>query len=99
MAIAFSSLLQAIAETMLEEPVNHQEDIAECAKEFFNVVCGYIVAEIFKATKAKARFQCPQFAEGYFLPEDGGADVLMTACYQCEQHEPVVFLHDQLVLN
>lgn len=92
-------LLQAIAENMLEETVENYEDVVECVKEFFNVVCGHIVAAIFQTIHAKARFHCPCFVEGYFLPESERADSLMTFCYTSEQYEPAIFLHDKLVLS
>ena len=102
MRLAFcaeQTLLRAIAETMLEETVEDPENIAECAKEFFNVVCGFVVAEIFRETNARARFHCPLFVEGYFLPEKEKEDALLTFCYQSEQYDPVVFLHDPFIMT
>lgn len=91
-------LLKAIAENMLEETVEDYEDTVECAKEFFNVVCGQIAAVLFKTIRAKERFPCPCFAEGYFLPENEEADSLMTFYYTGEQYKPALFLHDKLTL-
>ncbi len=96
---AKQTLLRKIAETMLEEAVVDQKEIEACATEFFNVVCGYIVAEIFRTTNARARFHCPCYAEGYFLPENGEADSMLSFCYQNKQYDPAIFLHDQLILT
>lgn len=95
---AEDALLQKIADNMLEETVEDREDVVECAKEFFNVVCGHIVAAIFRAIKVSARFHCPHFAEGYFLPENGGTESLIISCFKSDCHEPAMFLQDKLIL-
>ena len=37
------------------------EDVADYAVEYFNVLCGHIVAEIFRVTGVTAKFCCPIF--------------------------------------
>ena len=96
---AEDALLQKIADNMLEETVEDHNDVIECAKEFFNVVCGHIVAAIFRTVRVSARFHCPDFAEGYFLPENGGTDSLIISCFKSDSHQPAVFLQDPLVLT
>lgn len=96
---AENALLQKIADNMLEETVEDHDDVIECAKEFFNVVCGHIVAAIFRTVKASAKFHCPDFAEGYFLPENGGTDSLIISCFKSDCHKPAMFLQDKLVLT
>lgn len=89
------ALLQHIADCMMGEPVTDPEDVEECAKEFFNEVCGHIVAEIFKETHYSARFHCPFFREGYFLPGNNGEKMLVH-CYTSVHKESAVFMHDPL---
>lgn len=92
------TFLSLIAESMLGEPVTDQEDIKECAMEFFNVVCGHIVTAIFKETRSPARFHCPCFEEGYYLPGREGTDEMLVYCYLSIQNGTAVFMHDPLTL-
>ena len=97
MRLAFSAewtLLDHIAEVMLCQPVSEEEDVIDCAKEFFNVVCGHVVATIFKATKTSARFGCPCFEEG--LSTQNCDDAMLLHCFINEQQEAAVFMHDPL---
>ncbi len=91
--------LKLIAEHMLGEPVANEDDIKECAKEFFNVICGHIVAAIFKETHFPARFHCPSFEEGCYLPGKEGSDEMLAYCYLSVHNETAVFLHDPLTLT
>lgn len=90
------TFLLLIAQHMLGEPVADPDDIKECAMEFFNVVCGHVVAAIFRETHAPARFHCPCFEEGYYLPGKEGTDEMLAYCYLGIQDGTAVFMHDPL---
>ena len=50
------ALLHRLTENMMEAKTTDPEDMEEYSKEFFNVLCGHIVSEIFRRTKLPARF-------------------------------------------
>ena len=45
------------------------EELADAAKELFNVFCGHVAVDLFHATKQKFRFQVPQFYKGRKIPD------------------------------
>ncbi len=58
---AHRGFLQRLAENMSGEPLSDPDDLEEYSKEFFNVLCGQIVREIFQLSKAGAYFHSPIF--------------------------------------
>lgn len=92
------ALLRRIAEGMLGESTEDPEDIRECAMEFFNVVCGRIVAAIFRETRTRARFHCPDFKEGWYIPGKVSSDDndMVAYCYLSIRDGAAVFMHDPL---
>lgn len=46
------------------------EDLADAAKEFFNVLCGHVAVELFHATNMRFRFRIPRFSGGRQLPQE-----------------------------
>lgn len=90
------ALMQRIAENMAEEPVTEQEDIEEYIKEFFNIVCGHIVAAVFEKTKTAARFQCPEFSNGYKEPEKTECNTIIVTHYMSEEEENAMLLYDKI---
>lgn len=49
-----------LAENMMGGPPA-PEDVEDYALEYFNMLCGHVVAEIFRETQAAAKFHCPIF--------------------------------------
>lgn len=67
-------LFRQLTENMLGEPISEPDDVEEYTKEFFNVLCGRLVSEIFILTKSPARFYPPCFLlEACEIPCDEGA--------------------------
>lgn len=93
------TLMQRMSENMAEEPVTEQDDIEEYMKEFINVICGHIVATVFRLTKISARFHVPRFADGCYLPdEDDRENHLITTYYISDFSEAAMLLNDYFSL-
>ena len=54
---------------MRREEVTYQ-DMEDFSKEYFNVVCGHIVAKLFETTKRAYRFSVPGFCSGRYQPKE-----------------------------
>lgn len=67
---ADAALFVRIARQMLCMEAVAPEDAEDCAKEYFNIVCGHIAAEIYRSTNVSPRFQVPGFCCGRHAPED-----------------------------
>lgn len=91
------SMMKRIAGNMAQEPVTDPEDIEEYMKEFVNVICGHIVGFVFRKTKTAARFHCPQFAEGYYIPPDDNDDTIVRTYYINEYSENAMLLYDKIL--
>lgn len=46
------------------------QDVEDVAKEYFNVLCGHIAADMFKATRISSRFGVPSFHQGSYAPQN-----------------------------
>ena len=58
--------LHRLTENMMGEPSSDPDDLEEYTKEFFNVLCGRLVGEIFRTTHLGASFHPPLFSEGNY---------------------------------
>lgn len=67
---ADTPLLIKLAQHIMHSQSVTQQDIEDVATEYFNVICGRIVAGLFQTTKVASRFQTPQFRPGCYLPEE-----------------------------
>lgn len=66
---ADAALFTRIARQMLFTQDVAPGDAEDCAKEYFNIVCGHIAAEIYRSTNISPRFQVPGFCCGHYVPE------------------------------
>lgn len=67
------------------------EDLADAAKELFNVLCGHIAVELFRTANLTFRFQIPQFKKGRQIPE--GDMHLFTLNYRGDRNERIQVIH------
>lgn len=63
-----TALLCRLTKQALQEETVSQQDIEEFSKEYFNVICGHIVARIFQAAHIASRFSIPRFYPGQHTP-------------------------------
>ena len=86
-AAVFTRLTQRITQ---QEQVA-QEDLADAAKELFNVFCGHIAVDLYRTADLTFRFQIPQFSRGRQIPE--GHTWLFALNYHGDQNESIQVIH------
>lgn len=67
---ADTAMLVRLTQSMMQEEEVAPEDVEDFTKEFFNVVCGHIAAELFAVTRIPSRFGIPAFYRGRYHPEE-----------------------------
>lgn len=67
---ADTALLTKFAQHIMHSQSVTQQDIADVATEYFNVVCGRIAAGLFQSANISSRFHTPEFLPGQYLPEE-----------------------------
>lgn len=67
------------------------QDVEDVAKEYFNVLCGHIAADLFKATRISSRFSVPSFHQGRYHPQDQEEQFALS--YTNDQHESAQLVH------
>ena len=67
---ADTALLTRVAQKIMGSENVTLRDIEDVATEYFNVICGRVVAGIFQTTRVSSRFQIPRFLTGRYLPEE-----------------------------
>ncbi len=86
-----SALLTRLTQSMLQEEQVTLQDLEDVAKEYFNVLCGHIVAALFKATRVTARFSVPSFHRGSYSPE--GHTEQFVIHYSSDRGEAALLVH------
>lgn len=79
-----------VTENMMESKSDDPTDLEEYSKEFFNVLCGHLVAEIFRYTKIPTRFQVPSFVPACACSNPTERENL-SMCYSSDHAETVIF--------
>ena len=87
-----TALLTRLAKQVLEEETVAPEDLEDFAKEYFNVICGQIVARLFQLTKTVSRFHIPCVCTGLQKPNKGGVGCHVLN-YTNNCHEGVRLIH------
>ena len=67
------------------------QDVEDVAKEYFNVLCGHIAADMFKATHISSRFGVPSFHLGVYHPQDQEEQFALS--YTNDQNESAQLVH------
>ena len=73
---ADTTLLTRLAQNIMHSSEVTLQDIEDVAKEYLNIICGQVVAGLFRTARVTSRFQIPRFRVGGYLPKE------QTAC-QC----------------
>lgn len=92
------ALMKRIVEKMLDEPVDDPVEIIEYMEEFINILCGHVVASVFRQTKISARFYSPCFVEGSYMLENAG-DEMVVSHYINEHSETASLMYDRFLLK
>lgn len=84
-----------LTENILGHPTDDPEDLEEYAKEYFNVLCGRLVGEIYRVTGQGAKFHPPCFQEGHYSRIPSAPDVhLEGICFTNPKSEHFMVLHN-----
>lgn len=67
------ALLTRLARAIMRQDILSPQDVEDVATEYFNIVCGRVVAGLFEATHMSACFQSPSFHLGRYLPQTASA--------------------------
>lgn len=88
------SFFHRLTENILGHPTDDPEDLEEYAKEYFNVLCGRLVGEIYQVTRQGAKFHPPCFQEGHYSLIPSAPDVHLEAiCFTDPKFEHLTVLH------
>ena len=86
--------LHRLTENMMGEPSSDPDDLEEYTKEYFNVLCGRLVGEIYRVTKRGAKFHPPFFHEGHYsLIPPASDNELESICFTNPKSEHLMVLH------
>jgi len=66
---AEASFFRRISCCMMGREWTDEQDMEDSAKEYFNVLCGGVVAALYCSAKAVTRFDIPTFHEGGYQPQ------------------------------
>lgn len=66
-----TALLTRLTQQVMEEEEVSLQDVEDFAKEYFNIICGKIVAKLFQSTHVASRFRIPHFSVGRCDPAEG----------------------------
>lgn len=66
---AETGFFQRISCRMMRREWADEQDMEDSAKEYFNVLCGGVVAALYRSAKAVTRFDIPTFHKGGYRPQ------------------------------
>lgn len=84
-------LFRRMACNMVGEPVDSEEEIHDSATEFFNILCGRFISEIYRQTHIPASFYPTRYVEAEEVPELGRSEQLETLRFISEERELAEF--------
>lgn len=67
------------------------QDLEDFTKEYYNVLCGHIIARLFQETRVALRFGIPDFCIGEYRPE--GYQEQFAICYSSDRGEAARLIH------
>lgn len=89
---ADTTFLIRLARYVMQEDIVDPNDLEDLAKEYFNVICGQVVAGLYRISHCPSRFRIPVFYMGRYIPiEDGGAQYVIN--YASDQNEGAQLIH------
>lgn len=80
-----------ITKGVLQEDDVTEQDIQDTAKEYLNVICGKLIAQIFHTKYKPTRFKLPIFENGEHIIDDNVEHVYQ-ACYSNEYNENMMLV-------
>lgn len=89
---ADTAFMTRLAQRVLQEEIIDPNDLEDLIKEYFNVICGQIVAGLFRAFHVPASFRIPVFYSGRFIP-DGEEELRGVINYTSDCNESAKLIH------
>ena len=89
---ADTAMFNRLAKKVLHTEQVTQQDVEDAATEYFNIVCGRIVAGLSRTSRIVSRFKIPQFRIGHYLP-DQNAVCRCLLKYRSEAFESVQLIY------
>lgn len=86
------ALMTKLAQQVMQEESVAPQDVEECAREYFNVICGQVVAGLFKTAHISSRFRIPTYCVGRYVPQGNGT-CLCVLNYKSEDHGGAQLIH------
>lgn len=88
---AEASMFVRLTQGMMGREDVTARDVEDFAKEYFNVLCGHIMARLFRETRIPARFSPPVFRRGRYAPENHRRHIVLT--YASDGNERAQLIH------
>ena len=90
---ADTALFARLARNVMRSENVSQQDIRDVATEYFNIICGRVVAGLFQSVRVSSRFRIPCFRPGPYLPEEKPicSCVLKYHC-ACQEHAHLIYM-------
>ena len=85
------SLFVRLARSILRTDRLTPQDVEDVAKEYFNVLCGHVLAQLYPVTRTPARFNVPAFCRGRHVMEGFLADIVLN--FTDDRQEWVQVIH------
>lgn len=88
------SMFVRLTKGMLQEEKVTLQEVELFTKEYFNVLCGHIVSQLYQITKVPARFRIPAFYQGRYVPDDHLKHIVLT--YSSDEDEGAQLIYHAL---
>ena len=95
---ADTALFTRLAQCVLQSETVSQQDVEDFAKEYFNIICGQIVAKIFQTAHVSSRFSIPDVCTGRNIPHDDGK-IRFVLNYTSSCNDGIQLIHQNLSLE
>ena len=95
---ADTSLFTHLTQCVLQSETVSQQDVEDFAKEYFNIICGRIVAKIFQFSHVSSHFSIPDFRAGCNIPDDKGK-IRFVLNYKSSCNEGIQLIHQKPILE
>ncbi len=94
---ADACLLMRLTQHFMQEEIVTSQDIEDFAKEYLNIICGRIVAGLFRSAHISSRFHIPSFSLGRYIPDDVSSCCILNYTSNC--NEGVQLIHQTFPLE
>ena len=92
------ALLQRLTQRFMQQNQVDPQDVEDFTKEYFNVICGRVVSQLFQTAHIRSRFCIPRFCRGRYVPAgEGTCRCVLNYVSNCK--EGVQLIHQTLPVS